>query len=365
MRILRVINTLGIGGAERSIVNNVPIHNQRGIKTEVLLLNGRESFFTDSLEKQGVKVVSLEKKENIKSIYNPLHVFKIIKYFKDYDIIHAHLFPSIYWVALAKFLSQAKVKLILTEHSTENRRRKSSKIIRFIEKKIYGLYDAIITITPEAKKNLENHLGRSNNIKMIYNGVDLNSFENVNSDYKFSIENIPNPYYLVQVASFRDQKDQKTLIKALKYLPNNIVAVFVGDGPKLKECMNLVTELNLNDRVKFLGLKKNIPEIMCAADIVVMSSIYEGFGRAAVEGMAARKPVIASNVKGLAKVVNEDRLLFEVGNDSELAKKILLLYENKALYNELSEICYKNAQKYSLETMIDEYEKVYKKVYTS
>lgn len=362
MKVLRVINSLGIGGAERSIVNNVPIHNKRGIETDVLLLNGKKSFFIDSLKEQSVKVMYLEKKENIKSIYNPLLLFRLIKYFKNYDIVHAHLFPSIYWVSLAKLFSKSKVKLVLTEHSTENRRRNSNKLIKLIERKIYANYDAIITITPEAKKNLEKHLGSEKNIHMIYNGVDLKSFENVKSNYKFPNKNILNPFYLVQVASFREQKDQKTLIRALKHLPENIIAVFVGDGKTRKDCMDLASELSLNNRVIFLGLQNNIPEIMHAADIVIMSSIYEGFGRSAVEGMAAKKPVVASDVDGLAKVVNDKRLLFKVGDDLELAKIVLKLYQNEELYSEFSEICYLNAQRFSLENMIEEYEKVYHKV---
>ncbi len=362
MKVLRVINSLGIGGAERSIVTNVPIHNKRGVQTDVLLLNGRSSFFIDSLKNQGINVFYFTNNQNIKTIYNPFLFIRMIKYFKNYDIVHAHLFPSIYWVALAKLFSISKTRIVLTEHSTENRRREGNCFYKMVERWIYGRFDALITITPEAKINLNNHLKGKYEINMIYNGVDLKAFQNVEKPYKFPNTNVEKPFYLLQVASFRVQKDQKTLIRALEHLPENILVVFVGDGPAQEECIELAKELNVFHRTVFLGLQEQIPELMCAADLVIMSSIYEGFGRAAVEGMAASKPVIASNVKGLAQVVNEERLLFEVGNEIELAQIVTDLYENESLYHELSDICFENAQRFSLEKMIEQYENVYRRV---
>lgn len=362
MRVLRVINSLGIGGAERSIVTNVPIHNKRGVKTDVLLLNGKSSFFVNTLKQNDVNIIMFSKSNNIKTIYNPLLFIRLIKYFKDYDIIHAHLFPSIYWVALAKVFSRSKTKIVLTEHSTENRRRKSNSLIKSLERYVYGLYDALITITPEAENNLRTHLKGDKKIDMIYNGVDLNAFKQTKGHYRFPKSKIINPFYLVQVASFRIQKDQKTLIKALQYLPDNIVAVFVGDGPTKDDCIDLAKSLNVFHRTLFLGLQENIPEIMCAADIVIMSSIYEGFGRAAVEGMAAGKPVIGSDVNGLAQVINDRRLLFTIGDEKQLSQIIKKLYEDLEVYQDISLKSLENSKRFSLEVMIEKYEEVYKRI---
>lgn len=362
MRVLRVINTLGIGGAERSIVTNVPIHNKRGVETDVLLLNGRPSFFIEFLRKQNVKVFLFTTNKNHKTIYNPFLFIRLIKYFKNYDVIHAHLFPSIYWVAIAKMFSFSKAKIVLTEHSTENRRRSGSSLFKYLDRFIYSKYDAIITITPEAKNNLEVHLGTSKRIDMIYNGVDLNAFKKVQEPFVFPKVNVEKPYFLVQVASFRIQKDQKTLIKSLQNLPKNMIAAFVGDGPTKDECIAYAKNIGVYERTLFLGLQEKIPEIMCAADLVIMSSVYEGFGRAAVEGMAAGKPVIGTDVNGLAQVINDKRLLFNVGDDKQLSQIIMWLYDNLELYQDISLKSLENSKRFSLEIMIEKYEEVYNSI---
>ena len=107
MRILRVINSLNIGGAERSIAGNVPLHVNNGYQTDVLLLDGNPTFFLKDLLKQNIKVTWFGVNN---FIYNPLYIFKISKIINKYDIIHVHLFPSLYWVALAKLLTKSNTK---------------------------------------------------------------------------------------------------------------------------------------------------------------------------------------------------------------------------------------------------------------
>jgi len=142
MRILRVINSLKTGGAERSIVSNVPVHMLNGYQMDVLLLNGEVTYFFNELQQKGVTIYSLGSGNNI---YNPLLIFKLLKYVCRYDIIHVHLFPSIYWVAIAKILSFSRVKLVMTEHSTDNRRRHFAFFIKII-KKLYLFLKQLLLI---------------------------------------------------------------------------------------------------------------------------------------------------------------------------------------------------------------------------
>ena len=90
-----------------------------------------------------------------------------------------------------------------------------------------------------------------------------------------------------------------------------------------------------------------------------MSSHWEGFGRAAVEGMAFAKPVIATNVSGFADVVKGAGLLFETGAVGELTKLIIKLAENKSFYDEIAKKCAVRAQQYDIVHMIKKYEDIY------
>ena len=106
------------------------------------------------------------------------------------------------------------------------------------------------------------------------------------------------------VARFSEQKDQPTLIKAIKELPENVHLLLIGEGTLKQKNENLAKEIGVSDKVHFLGFRNDVERILKTVDIVVLSSNWEGFGLAAAEGMAAGKPVIASKVEGLREIVD-------------------------------------------------------------
>src|SRR5690606_29042506 len=109
--------------------------------------------------------------------------------------------------------------------------------------------------------------------------------------------------YLMQVSRFEEPKDQPTLIKALRYLPQNTHLILVGDGSKKSDCEDLVNKLALNERVLFLGARNDVPDLMQTADILVLSSYYEGLSLACLEALASGRPLVAADVPGIREVV--------------------------------------------------------------
>lgn len=163
-------------------------------------------------------------------------------------------------------------------------------------------------------------------------------------------------------ARFSAAKDQSTVVKSFPFLLNNrkIHIVFAGDGPLLENVKLLAEQMGISANIHFLGFRNDIPEIIKASDICVLSSKWEGFGLVAVEYMAAGKPVIASNVDGLNDVVRGAGMLFEQGNEKELAEKINLLIADDSLYNQMSKNCMKRSELYDLSHMISSYLSLYK-----
>tara|TARA_B110000211_G_scaffold232646_1_gene296881 strand:- start:822 stop:1883 length:1062 start_codon:yes stop_codon:yes gene_type:complete len=348
-----------MGGAERSIVSNVPLHIQNGIEMDVLVLDGTEFIFFKKLKEQNINIISLA---NI-NVYNPLIIFKLRKIITDYDIVHAHLFPSLYLLAIANWINKKKVKLVYTEHSTHNRRRKI-KLFKHIDKIIYKQYDAIITISNATNlalnDYLKNTLKKGRKIINISNGVDLNSVKKeASKEKKFDFEKIKNSKIILQISGFRPAKDQDTLIRALKNLPTEFHVIFVGDGERINLCKQLALQMGVSSRVWFLGEQENVGAIINKADLVVMSSHWEGFGRAAIEGMALGKPVLASDVSGLRDIVFGAGILFAPGNTKQLSELILKLLTDEKLYRQISECCLKRASEYDIANMINDYEQVY------
>lgn len=361
MKIVHIINNFASGGAEKLLLDTIPLYRKKGIEVDLLLLNGKPSPFMNALKEKGCcSIYSL----GLNSEYNPIQVFKLVPFLKKYDIAHVHLFPSQYWAVLAKLLSFSKIKLILTEHSTTNPRMKNyllSKIDRFI----YRFYCKVICITDEVSQILYQYTQQSKfKFVVIENGVNLKEIYEAEPYSKKSISSLftDQDILLIQVARFSKHKDQETVIKALQHLPINVKLMLVGEGVLRKNCEDLVRQFKLEDRVLFLGLRMDVPKLLKTADISILSSNWEGFGLVAVESMASGKPFIASDVRGMAGVVKDAGILFEKGNAKELAFHIDKLIKDQNYSKEVVNACEIRAKQYDIQFMVDKQIELYKTV---
>ncbi len=360
MKVLQIITSLQTGGAEKLLVDIVPRLNQKGIMCDILTLTDEETPFKQELEKKNVKVFGLSK---TMSVYDPRFIFKITPWLKQYDIIHTHLFQPQYWTGIAKALFSPKTHLITTEHSTTNRRRRI-KIYKPIDRFIYGRYDKIVSISEATMQKLIEYIGMQEKMILIPNGIDVNHFKNaVPVERKLLNNRLSEEDFIVtMVAGFREEKDQDTLIKSLPDLPKNIKLVLVGDGIRRKYCEQLAKNLGVNERVFFLGIRNDVASILKSSDVVAMSSHWEGLSLSSLEGMASGKPFIASNVPGLKEITKGFGLLFEEGDEKELAKLILQLKENKEFSNKVASACYERAKKYDIEKTVEKLISIYSNI---
>lgn len=356
MKILHVINSLKFGGAESLLTELLPLINKEA-DIELLVLDYDEyDEFTLKLLNKGVKLIPLKIKGGV---YNPLLIFKITSIIRKYQLVHVHLFPSLYWVALANLFNRTKSTLIFTEHSTNNKRR-DKLVFKILDKYIYSQYKTVICISEATRINLCKHLNRTSGIVKIENGINLAAYNNTLPFHRENLNLKDDDVILLQVASFRLAKDQDTVIRAIKLLPDRVKLLFAGEGDRINICKELVSDMSLNHRVHFLGNRSDVPSLLAMCDIVVMSSNYEGFGLAAVEGMASNKPVIASNVEGLSQVVIEAGLLFDKGDETMLAKQIESLINDEQFYSRISCKCKSRAEEYNIDLMVKKYLSLYR-----
>ncbi len=363
MKILHVINSLATGGAEKLLLDTIPKYNNQGIKTDLLVLQDNKYPFLQQLkETQSCKIFVLGKE----SVYNPLLVFKIIPFIKKYDIVHVHLFPSQYWVMFAKIFSFSKTKLLFTEHNTTNRRM-NSKIWSRPNKIVYSYYNATICITKEIQTIYTAYTNLpKEKFPVIENGVDLSKIKNAIAVRKSTIHPSlkEEDKLLLQVSGFREEKDQSTLIKALQELPKNVKVILVGDGVLKENCRQLTKELNLKNRVLFLGNRYDVPQLLKSVDVVILSSHHEGLSLSCIEGLASGKPFIASDVPGLTDIVKGAGILFPESDKKTLVKKINKLLTDENHYNKTVENCLNRAQHFDIKKMITSHINLYKKILT-
>lgn len=354
MKILQVITSLRVGGAEKLITQLAPMLRDMGHDVDVLLFDGTSTPLLENLKVTGIRIISLRTGG---FVYDLRHVLKLRKIMCNYDIVHAHNAAAQLFTAIAGVLRP--VILCTTEHNTSNRRR-AWWWYRPLDKWMYGCYAKIICISEGVERSLRQSLRwRRDNLIVVYNGIDVQKY--ICAIASPLLRNISgkNSKTLLMVAGFRYQKDQDTLIKAVALLPSHYHAFFVGDGERRENLEALICELGLKDRVHLLGIRMDVPELLKAADIIVMSSHWEGFGLAAVEGMAAHKPVIVSDVAGLGEIVKGYGLVFESGNLDDLVSRIKEL-ENTEYYCDVAKRCMKKAQEFDISRMVDGYERIYK-----
>jgi glycosyltransferase involved in cell wall biosynthesis len=203
-----------------------------------------------------------------------------------------------------------------------------------------------------------------NKLTLIENGIDISGYQNIYYGFLKEKFNLNNKKVLITICRLHYQKDVKTLIKAINLLrEKNLILFIIGDGPDRKELEKLVNDLNLNDKIKFLGFQKKVREILKDADIFILSTRWEGLPIVILEAWASKVPVIASNVYGIKSLIEswKNGLLFEFNNEKDLAEKIKILIKNKELKEKLVNGGYlKIKTEYNLSKMIKRYEKLFR-----
>jgi glycosyltransferase involved in cell wall biosynthesis len=364
MKLLIVINTLNTGGAEKLVLDTLPKFKQKGIDIELLLLNGTSTPFLDKLTTTFAgKISSLGNR----SVYNPVNILSLCRYIKNYDVVHVHLFPSFYWVAIAKVITSSKTHLVYTEHSISNRRFRSS-FTKPIDTFIYKQYTKIVGITQPICDLIANRFNKKEGTILIENGVNINQIINevplsIKALSELCQSDLSDKKIVLQVSSFHPPKDQMTVIKSLELMDENIVLILVGTGHMKAQIEKQTIDLGLRNRVFFLGVRTDVHAILKAVDIIVLSSKYEGMSLSSIEGMASGKPFVASDVPGLSEIVKDAGVLFPQGDDKQLAYEIKRLledeeYRKKTIYN-----CEVRASSYDINKMVSEHIHLYKKMF--
>ncbi|MBQ9677030.1 MAG: glycosyltransferase [Prevotella sp.] len=348
MRVLHVISSLEIGGAQRLLSDLLPLQKQQGLDVSLLVLRVEDTAFSKKVENAGVPIISLD----VKSFRNPFLAFTVRSIIKDYDVVHAHLVHSLYICSLAA--RGLKTKLVYTEHSTSNNRRDKS-YVRPIEKFIYGRYAKLISISQQTQDALQNWL-QSNDERfvVIYNGVDTKAFTSIHREV-FAMS-------LIMVSRFASSKDQETVIRAMQFVKKEATLRLVGDGENLEHCKQVAKECGVEDRVEFLGARADVANLIAESYIGIQSSKWEGFGLTAVEIMACGKPVIATNVDGLKQVVEGAGELFTVGDVEALASIVNGILYDKNRYEKMSNLSKDRALRYDISKTAIKYIDTYKQI---
>lgn len=352
MKVLHVITYLSDGGgAEKLLEDLLPTMKEKGIDISVAVLRDIDSQNSRTLKEKGVNIIRVGGGNRL---YSPYKMMKLISIMNQFDVVHTHLTPPFLMGAFNKAF--CKAKFVCTVHNTDSKFR-HIPVLRSLEKWAYGRYDVLIACSKEAEDALRKFWddGRVQ-ILTVNNGVKLDKF--INAQPSEEISKIPGKK-IVMVAVFRAQKDHECLIRAAGLLSEDYHVFFVGYGDLFEKMRELSELLGISNRVHFLGKRTDVPSILKASDIVVLSSHYEGLSLSSIEGMAVGKPFVASDVPGLREMVEGYGILFEESNAESLASELQKLGEDKDYYNMIAKRCILRAKSFDINNMAELIIKVY------
>ena len=293
--------------------------------------------------------------------------------FEKLDLLHVHYaIPHATSAYLAKEMMRKNrdLKIFTTLHGTDitlvGLEPSFLPLVKFsIEKS-----DGVTAVSRFLKEKTIINYSCENDIRVIPNFVDTELFKpHQNGDFRNTLAP-KGEKILVHTSNFRVVKRVPDAIrvfdKVQKEIPSKLI--LIGDGPDRSECERICRQLELCDKVKFLGKQDGLVEILASSDLFLIPSQSESFGLAALEAMACGLPVISSSVGGLPELIkhNETGYIAEIGDIDRMAKYALDLLSNDKKYKLFSENSRQRAvNKFDKSKVVPLYEQYYKEILNS
>ncbi|MCX8065024.1 MAG: glycosyltransferase family 4 protein [Candidatus Hydrogenedentes bacterium] len=329
-------------------------------KIRVSVAGKKNTPFIEKLQKlQNVNVFTLPLSSELDFI-SAREVAKACKA-HSVDIIHAHTSHAHSIAVIAKRFFKAPVKIIVS------RRVSFPPSKNIFSRWKYLNADAILPVSFYVAKTLLEHNIPKEKIKVVRSSINLDEL-NVQPYSREELGIPPDKVILFNAGALVDHKDHLTLIKAF-YLANknqnNLFLLIAGDGPLRKNIEKEIKILGVENKVRLLGHRKDVPKIMKSIDIYVSSSWSEGLGTSVLEALASKKPVIATDAGGISEmVINETTgLLLPPRNPEMLAASILYILQHPEEALRFANEGRKHVEEnFSVERMIKETIEVYEEV---
>lgn len=277
------------------------------------------------------------------------------------DVIQTHHFNQLFYCLPAALL--LGIRVIHTEHSVEAYKRRR---LRWALKLLSGFVHRVTVIGGDGQRVLSQQVGiPAQKLRIIRAAVDLRRFQEDRAQSRRQLEIEAQRPVAVIVARLFPEKNHILLLAAfkevLKTVPDALLMI-VGDGVEEKSIRDEIELLQLGASVRMLGVRRDIPMILAAADAFVLCSDREGLPIAVLEAMAAARPVVATRVGDLPAVVQDGQtgLLVDARHQKQLADAIGSLLSDPQRAQRLGQNgrhCV--ARDFSLEQMIQEHETLY------
>lgn len=343
MKLLYVIGSMEVGGAEQHLLRVSTALRKRGFQPEVFAITPGGPL-TQAFVEGGVPVrgVSLPgwlmrnlRHERVLAwmglVYSAAALW-CLYWRRRPQAVHFFL-PAAYIVGGVALMFGPRTLRIMSRRSL-NLYQAKHQLFRKVEHWLHPKMDLICGNSLAVTQDLRSEAVREDQIRLIYNGVNLERFaqprsrEEVRSELSIPEQSLA----FIIVANLIPYKGHSDLIEAFGKFQSRTsqpwVCLFVGRDDGIGESLHQqAIALGIGDNIRFLGSRQDVPDLLCAADVGVLCSHEEGFSNAVLEGMAASLPMVVTRVGGNAEAVidGETGLVVAPHSPQELADALLVL----------------------------------------
>ena len=307
------------------------LHDRNRFEMLFGTLNPIAPWLRDYMEGQGVRCISLDCRSRSEYSAGLLRLAAVLRR-ERVDILHTHLFePSVIGLG-AGYAARTPLR-VLTRHYSDYHTRINKRWHVRLDQMCTGLSHGVIAVSQHtADHMISEENAPPEKVRVIMNGIDFERVRVSGPEAAARVRaqfDVGDGYLLLVAARLHPEKGYEYLFRAMpaiRRMANRPVTLVVaGKGTYEAEYRSLVQELGCGEQVQFLGFRKDLPDLMAAADLFVLPSLAEAFGLVLTEAIYLGTPVVASRTGGIPEIVEEgvDGVLVPAGDSDALAAAIV------------------------------------------
>jgi len=372
IKVVYLIGTLDIGGTEGQLVELVTRLDRRRFDPVVCCLTSSGPHHR-VLGAAGVPVEIVGFK-GLRVFRHPVRVASELaglgRFLKREQpaIVHAFLFWA--YVIGAFAAKAAGVPVMIASRRSLGCFKEGALLQLLLERLANRMTDVILANSEAVKADVCRQEGLARErVRVIHNGVDVTRYA-VQADPELwaDLGLAPDARTVGVVARLIDYKGHRVFLRACLHLAERYpgaVFLIIGDGPDASVLAGLSRDLGLRERVRFLGMRSDIPQLLPLLEVVVLPSLEEGFPNAVLEAMAAGRPVVATHVGGVPEAVvhGETGLLVPPGDPVALADAVGRLLHDPAQAKQMGLAGRERvSNRFNIDRMVRATEQVYQEI---
>ncbi len=374
--VLHIITKMAVGGAQMNTLISCREITKMGYPSAVLAGPeiSPEGTFSDLSEKYGIPVFTAPHLIRKLSLYHDFWAFCEIKNLIDrnqFSIVHTHGSKAKFLGRLAAAYAKTPVKIVQTVHGWsffDTMPPLQKAFYSLLERFGYKYADSNIVVSPhDIKKGVNWGIGKPEDYQLIRSGVEFEPFyaqrgNNLLAKNRLGIP--PDCPVVGTVIRLASQKHPEAIVDVAEIVKKSfpdVKFVIVGDGPLDSYMKQYISEKKLNGNFVMLGSRKDVALILPAFDVFLLTSRSEGLPRAMLEALAVRIPVVATDVGGIAELINglKNGFLCSHGDINCLAKGVKRLLESPGLRDKLLATVDQDLAPFSAKIMVEQLFQLY------